>query len=465
MEKELERVKALRRTSLNDQVRGLRESEGIGLQESNDGSLGDDSAFRRFSSEEIRGEILASELIGALEGRVRIVDRQEKEGFFRSLWRRIRKFFIWIASKFLSFLGWIKRWIRRGEHKEGSQQQKKARSKGSISLPFPSLSRDLDEWERRMENDLDSNEHLQRAVNKRLSDEYGYTSGEIQLKRSFDPMWYGEVARKVLRLEVERSARLKKDELDDNRSKLLKTRKKSKDKERMIREKIMEMERSFEAEMKDRERSLIELSKKEVKEELVSVLSRMGYVSRTEVHDNLDRIESEWEITEALVEKFSELIYAEIMEGRQGARDRRGTHISDAGVYDKAKLRMLGEEARMDLLQTIVNARTNHPKDRVIDTNDMVVLREVTTTEVHGVIIVDTSGSMEENSRLEAAKRSVLALTQAIKRENPRNRVDLISMSTKAIPISLKEVMVLEPKGFTNHHEALVLATNILDNT
>jgi uncharacterized protein with von Willebrand factor type A (vWA) domain len=72
---------------------------------------------------------------------------------------------------------------------------------------------------------------------------------------------------------------------------------------------------------------------------------------------------------------------------------------------------------------------------------------------------------MEENYRLEAAKRSVLALTQAIKRDNPRNRVDLISMSTRAKPVSLKEVMELEPRGFTNHQEAISLAGTILDNS
>lgn len=47
------------------------------------------------------------------------------------------------------------------------------------------------------------------------------------------------------------------------------------------------------------------------------------------------------------------------------------------------------------------------------------------SSDMHAVMLVDISGSMEENGRLEAAKRSVLALLYAIKRDNPRNKVDM----------------------------------------
>jgi uncharacterized protein with von Willebrand factor type A (vWA) domain len=119
----------------------------------------------------------------------------------------------------------------------------------------------------------------------------------------------------------------------------------------------------------------------------------------------------------------------------------------------------------MDILQTLVNARTNHPGDRSIEPFDIVVHREVTTSELHGVIMVDVSGSMEENLRIEAAKRSVLALSQAIKRENPRNKVDIISVSTRARPVTLKEVMSLEPHGFTNHQEGFAMARSLFEGS
>jgi len=104
----------------------------------------------------------------------------------------------------------------------------------------------------------------------------------------------------------------------------------------------------------------------------------------------------------------------------------------------------------------------NHPGDRSLETGDMMVLREVTTSEIHGVIVMDISGSMEENSRIEAARRACLALLHAIKRDNPNNRVDIISMSTRAEPVSLKKVMTLEPRGFTNMQQALALSRSIL---
>lgn len=464
MSDELERIRTLRRSSLDEQIKDLRSSSVYGMRESKDVPLSDESSFRRFSSEEIRGEILASELIGVLEGRHEIGERREKIGFFRKLWRKIKDIIMRIISGIVSLFGRIRnRFFRRKEDKISLKEGE--RSKGAISLPFPSLRSDLEKWESDMERRLDEDKNLQRAVDTRISESYGFSSGLIRLKRSYDPEWYHREARKLLRKEVESSAENKKNEIERKKEEKLRIIKKTEKDERRAREKIMKLERDFEEEMKERSRSIRDFSKKQVKKEVLGKLSQMGYISKTSPGENLEDIESEWEITEALVEKFSELIYAEVMEGSRGIRDRRGTSVSDAGVYEKAKLRMIGEEARMDILQTVVNARINHPSDRTIDHNDMMVLREVTTTELHGVIIVDVSGSMWENNRLEAAKRSVLALTQALKRENPRNKVDIISMSTRASPIPLKEVMKLEPKGFTNHQEALALATEIFSNS
>jgi Mg-chelatase subunit ChlD len=464
MSDELERIRTLRRSSLDEQIRELSSSSAYGIREARDVPLSDESSFRRFSSEEIRGEILASELIGALEGRHEIKERRKKTGFFKRLWEKIKDIILRIFLSMVSFLGRIRNRLFRRKVDHVSPKAGE-RPKGAISLPFPSLRSDLEKWEGDMERRLEEDKNLQRAVDVRISDSYGYSSGLIRLKRSYDPLWYHREAKKLLRKEVENSAEKKKNEIERKREEKLRKLKKTEIDERKAREKIMELERNFEEEMKERSRSIRDLSKKQVKKEVLGKLSQMGYISKTSKSENLVDIESEWEITEALVEKFSELIYAEVMEGSRGIRDRRGKSVSDAGVYEKAKLRMIGEEARMDILQTVVNARINHPSDRTIDHNDMMVLREVTTTELHGIIIVDVSGSMWENQRLEAAKRSVLALTQAIKRDNPRNKVDIISMSTRAKPIPLKEVMKLEPKGFTNHQEALALATEIFSNS
>jgi Mg-chelatase subunit ChlD len=463
MEQELERIKSLRRNSLDDQIRDLSSALKVARRESDDGILDDRSAFRQFSAREIKGEILASELIGALEGRVEIKEREIKRSLLQGIWFKIKGFFSFLLSCWLRFRKWLTSRFRR--RSRNLKEETEQRRKGAISIPFPSIRRDVEGWERKLHERLDKDENLQKAVNKSLSESYGYTSEAIRLKQSYDPDWYHDQACKLLHEEIRKSIENKEEQIEKKRSDLLKKRREADNLEMRTRETIMKMERDLENEFEEKTRRIQDISKDEIKKELISKMSQMGYLQRKTFKEEMEQAGTEWEITEALVEKFSELVYSDVMEGRRGRRDRRGTHVSDAGVYDKVRLRMLGEEARMDMLHSIVNSRINHPGDRTIDREDIIVLREVTTTEIHGVIIIDVSGSMEENNRLDAAKRSVLALTQAIKRENPRNRVDLISMSTSSRPISLKEVMDLEPRGFTNLQEALGLACSIFDNS
>src|SRR5438552_2487618 len=77
---------------------------------------------------------------------------------------------------------------------------------------------------------------------------------------------------------------------------------------------------------------------------------------------------------------------------------------------------------------------------------------------LHVVLVVDRSGSMEENGRMDAAKRAALALQHAVRARNPRNRVDLFLMDTSVKSASLRDVWETTPRGFTNHGAALRLA-------
>ncbi len=458
MESELDNIRLHRRRSLDDQIRQLTEQGKFGSRETDDGLM-EESTFRRRSSEMIRGEVLANDLIQTLEGQYQPEERVERVGILRRIWSAIRRFFRRILSAILRF---FRRLFRRDRKESGKAGR--SRRKGAISLPFPSLDRDLRRWEEKMDRDLEKDKHLQKAVNQRLSRKTGMSSDRIEMKRSVDPEWYRNEAKKILEEEVRDTADATEKDIEEK----LREGKKAKEewgrKEKERRNKALELERAFDKEMKEKERTLEDMTKEEMKKELTSTLKNMGFLQKS-YEKELEGAAQEWEITQALVEKFSEFIYSEIMEQRRNVRDQRGSRVSDAGVYEKAKLRMISEESRMDILQTIVNSRMNHPNTRGIDHHDMTVLKEVTTSEVLGIIIMDISGSMEENMRMEAAKRSVLALTQAIKRDNPRNRVDIIALSTRAQPISLKEVMTVEPRGFTNHQEAIALARSILDNS
>ncbi|MFO8052212.1 MAG: VWA domain-containing protein [Thermoplasmatota archaeon] len=464
IEQQIEKVRSKRRENLDRQIRRLSEKAEIVGSKAHDGLLEDQGQFRRFSSEQIRGEILASELVSILEGRSEPREYVEKVGLLRRIWRSVKHFFIRLASLIMRFFRLICSLFKKKSGKEVSRERKKER-KGAISLPFPVIEGELSRLEDRMEDRLKDDSGLQKAVNQRLSDRYGWDEGYIQLKRSYDEDWYMERAKEVLRKEVKEQALSKEEELEELKKKKKASLSEARKRERRLREKAMKLEKEMEGEVREEARRVDELTRKEMKDQLVSSLAFMGYLEKRDDMRALDDAETQWEITEALVEKFSEFIFSEIMEKEGGVKDRRGRHVSDAGVYEKARMRMIGEEARMDMLQSMVNARTNHPDDRHMERSDIVVNREVTTSELHGVLLVDVSGSMEENMRLEAAKRSVLALTQALKRENPRNKVDIIQVSTRASPVSLKEVLGLEPRGFTNHQEGLAMARKLLEGS
>ncbi|MFW3146708.1 MAG: VWA domain-containing protein [Thermoplasmatota archaeon] len=463
IQEQLESVLVQRRSRIDDEIKRLTRDESLRGSEVVDGLLDDASAMRRYTSEQIRGEILADELIAVLEGRREFEDYVEKRKWIRRLLDGLKKFFLKIASLFIRFWKWVRSLFTRTSVGRRGNGFQKRRAKGAISLPFPGLEGDLDRWEKDLDRKLEADDNLQKAVNRKLSDRYGYDSGFIEFKSSYDKEWYREKAKEVLREEVAEKAREKEKEMDTLQSEMKRTREELEERRRKRREEVLKLEREMEKEIEDQKQRVEKLSREEVKGELIKTLSHMGYLEKRGPEGALEEAQYQWEITQALVEKFSEFILADLMEKAGGPRDRRGSQVSDAGVYEKARMRMVGEEARMDILQTMVNVRMNHPGDRSIDNFDVIVHREVTTSELHCVIIVDVSGSMEENMRLDAAKRSVLALSQAVKRDNPRNKVDIIKVSTRAAPISLKELLSLEPRGFTNHQEALSMARSILE--
>jgi Mg-chelatase subunit ChlD len=463
MEEDLRNVREKRRRSLDDEIRKMTDHGALDSRETKDGLL-DPTRYRRISSEEIRGEILANDLIRVLE-QDHDIQRTDvrKKGlleFLKRIWMSLVKFIRRVIMK-------IKRafynLFRRGEKDRTDDEISK--QKDAISIPFPSIKRDLESWEDEMDRRLKEDRNLQKAVNQKISENTGEEIDRIDARRSLDPNWYKKEAKRILETEVTSIIDEKEKDLESRLQEEREARKQWEKKERERREKIMALEKELDSEIKERERTLEDSTREELKRELTSTLSNMGFLQRMRVKDDLEDATGEWEITQALVEKFSELIFSEVMEKRRQMKDLRGTHVSDAGVYEKAKLRTISEESRMDILQTIVNARMNHPGDRELDHHDMTVLREVATSEILCLIIMDISGSMEENMRMEAARRSVLALTQAIKRDNPRNRVDIIALSTNARPISLKEVMTIEPKGFTNHQEALAMARSIFESS
>ncbi len=458
---QIERSLSDRRKWVDDSIRELMEKGQMGSGVADDGIFEDDTSFRRYSSDEIRGEILASELIMELERAEGTRDYVKKPSL-------LRRFFMWLKRLLVRSIFFIRRsffrfrkLFSRKKGDKGGRKDEGASRRGAISLPFPSIARDLDVWERRLGDRLDRDRSLQNAVDRRISESTGYDSGLIELGKAADPKWYKQEAGRVLRKEVADLSLGRSDELARQREERISRIAERRAEDRRVRDEIMRREKAFEKEAEGSEKLKEKLSVDEMRSELLKTLSNMGFIqNKGELEDGGPM---RWEITEGLIRRFSELIYGELMEAREGRKDLHGHQISDAGVYEKGRLRTVHEEPRMDILATLVNARTRHPDYRHIEDQDIVVNREVTTSDLHAVLLIDISGSMDENNRLEAAKRSVLALSHAIKRENPRNRVDIIAVSTRPRVVTLKEVMSMEPRGFTNIQESMALARSLFD--
>jgi uncharacterized protein with von Willebrand factor type A (vWA) domain len=135
------------------------------------------------------------------------------------------------------------------------------------------------------------------------------------------------------------------------------------------------------------------------------------------------------------------------------------------GIYEKRRLRMAAESSRMAIVDTMVNARLAHPKQRHIYDSDITTHVEIRGTINHVVIVFDKSGSMEENQRISAAKKAVLALYKAVKHRNPKNIVDFIAFDSYVQVMDLLSAWQCSPSGFTNTSEALHTTFELIKNS
>lgn len=212
-----------------------------------------------------------------------------------------------------------------------------------------------------------------------------------------------------------------------------------------------------EAELRQLAERLKSAPREKVRTELISALEDAGLVRQDG---------GEVRMTRQLIDRFSEIVYTEEMKALQGGRHSSlGTYNEGEGVFNKERLLSVYELSRMDLVESLIHARTHHPHVRHIFDDDVLVYREWATSATHVVIVFDRSGSMEENKRLDAAKRAVFVVHRAAKLDNRDNRVDVIEMETSVKRVDLLDAWVSTPKGFTNTGGALQLAAELLESS
>jgi Mg-chelatase subunit ChlD len=273
-------------------------------------------------------------------------------------------------------------------------------------------------------------------------------AGDMSLEEQVD-----EFLKRYMEAAVKREAR-KQSEDDEERR-------------RELDEKKEDLEEAFDNEMKD--------STRRHQEELDELRSRLRKRMEDPVENLVERhllelgfIEKDGEKvipTTALLERFADLIFQKELTSLPGTGSRRGRSERRLGIYEKAKMRSVYEESRMDIVSTLINTRINHPGDHHIDPEDIIVYREETAISTHVVIMFDRSSSMDENNRMEAAKRTVMALYRAVKRQKEKDRIDIIGFDTRVNLMDLMSVWDAEPRGFTNIGGALRSARTLFEDS
>ncbi|HEV2520297.1 MAG TPA: VWA domain-containing protein [Thermoplasmata archaeon] len=239
--------------------------------------------------------------------------------------------------------------------------------------------------------------------------------------------------------------------------------------DRSYRAQEREIERSAEAKRRDAEaqRRALEAERQEAEERsrrdadrrvrdteekrLARELKERGFVAERE---------GDLQVTYGLIERFARLVLEE--ESRQVPADVRlslsGT--ASTGVYEKARLRRYDEVAHIDLPGSLLAARLEG--SRHIDESTSYVYREITSEQVHVVLVFDKSGSMSESEKLPAAKKALLALYVAIRKRHPQATIDVVAFDNEVRVLDLLELWECAPGSFTNTAEALHTAHLLL---
>jgi Mg-chelatase subunit ChlD len=288
------------------------------------------------------------------------------------------------------------------------------------------------------------------AVRQRMQEQ----SWQERLKSAWDRLLgredYAETVERMMaaelkRLEIEERARRAAEEAELN--------------ERLGGEKKTEEElrKAREAEARRRqealERRLAELARRAdggvydaLREDLLGTFRKQGLV------------DAEGRPTARLMDRFSKLLYEEARRTiPAGGETQPGTYVEGEGEYEQGPLRSSHEMGAMDLVQSVLEARLHHPRVRHLYDDDVRVHREVRSATAHVVLVFDTSGSMDQQGRLDAV------LHRAVKDRNRDHRVDLLAMHTSIDRVDLAGCWNAKPKGFTNHGAAMREARRLFE--
>jgi Mg-chelatase subunit ChlD len=372
-------------------------------------------------------------------------------GLWTRIRRRIRAFFAAVAEALSRFWAWL----------TGKKPERRRLPEGtSLLISIPGLEGTLSGLDARFDNALMTSPELKKGFEAKVMPEAGFFSKlRFRLSSALGMKPTG-AAREAFHKRLMKLLSRRKKEADNETSELEKRIAELKRQRGALGSSLSARERDLSSE---KEKLLTEMGKRQstepeklVRDRVERDLARSGLISK-DAKGNL-------QITARLVDRFADIVLSgEIRNLPSRYKAALGRTVVHRGTYERDRMKTIDEISRMDIVESLVAARLAHPSKKKLQEDDIRVNREQSGTSLHVVLAFDKSSSMDENKRIQAAKKAVLALFKAVKRRDPRNTVDLVGFDTSVRPMDLVQVWESKPGGFTNTGAAIKVASELLD--
>ncbi len=468
LDRQVERAREQIERRFKGRSKGVRDELDEDLERMTDGGETEGS-FKSQIHREIDSrleEILSRDAVLNL-----IIDLDEEQTeTTRSWWARLKDAF-WRLINYLKelmvrFIAWLKGTSATGKRDRsmGKQPQRMA----SILLNYPSGSKLNSRLDRNLNNVLVSNSDFKRVIDKDIKAagvKKQPDGSRISWQKHFHRDRYDTEVQKAINQRIKRAIKREQrrlaHELERRRRRAKRSQKDKTQQELRNREmdsRLKQLEKQKSDELNKLKHEYQEQIDGAVQKALENELEDAGYLQKGKKNELL--------ITSRLIDRFAEIVLSdELQKLPTKYSQKAGILGMSHGVYEKKKFRTVSDISHMDIVASLVNARLAHPTHRHIDDSDIVTHREIRSTISHVVLIFDKSGSMEENDRINAAKKAVLAIYKAVKNKNPRNIVDFIAFDSTVQVMDMLSAWHSSPSGFTNTGEALSMARRLIKDS
>jgi Mg-chelatase subunit ChlD len=389
-----------------------------------------------------------------------VVEASDPAASEKGAWARVRAFFSAISAALARFWNWLL--SKLGMRKPATDPSKPGVST-ALLIDLPHLG-DLGGLEAKFEGVLLTSPELRKGFEASIAPRMGRLARlKFSLAKRLSPRSYGRMAREAFRRQLDRLLSRRKNEAADEQKELDKRI----DEIRRMRGALEDSIRGKEKDMlSGRDRLLADMGRRiqtepeqMARKKIEEDLARSGLIC-------LDPATGRIEITARLVDRFAEIaLSAELRNLPSKYTFALGRTAVQQGTYERDRMKTVDEVSRMDIVESLVTSRLSHPHHRALDDDDVRVNRELSGCSLHVVLVFDKSSSMEENNRIQAAKKAVLALFKAVKKRDRRNTVDLVGFDTDVRPMDLVSVWESKPGGFTNTGAALRTARELLQRS